>query len=245
MIAHLVWFSYALDAEPLKQSVICAQRTFPPRSKFHVFDECGKEMDEETVAWLQAQGVRYVVTTFNRNGNLNGTSSVLGELAAFMSCTQDPDDVIWKTDCDTSILRPSVMLEPFQRDPNLLGAGIEMPGHGPGWWGPSYAFRREVLDWMEQDFQRIATSMLYPEDIAMSTWLLAAAKHRTRTLTTTKQGGAYAWYRWDSTRVTLADYAKMFAIVTFGARHFMQGRWTASAKRLRQAAAMHIINESL
>lgn len=240
MTTHLVWFSYSLDAAPLLQAVRCAVSTFPQGSKFHVFDQHSAPLDKATVEALQALGVRYSVTTFERNGNLNGASSVVGEIECFRSTGTEEGDLIWKSDCDTLILRPDVMLKRFHADPNLLGAGLEMPGSAFGWWGPSYAYRRAVLGPMLDHFLTYGCpTPNFPEDVAMSVWLQAQNPRRCSTLTTSKTGGSYSWYNWH-TQLSLAEYAARFDIITFGNRAQMPS-FSAVGMRLRQAAFMELM----
>lgn len=245
MSTRVVWFSYKMDALPLLESLACARQTFPAGTTFHVFDQDSAPLDDGTISKLENGGAIYSQTSFERNGNLNGITSVRGEIECFLSAVKDEDDILWKMDCDTLALRPwEVILRHYERDGNLLGCGLRMPCHGYGWWGPSYTYRAAVLPVMQEHFQTLPALKNPCEDIAMSTWLLAANRKRAKTLPTKETGGPWSNYNW-TTQLSLEEYARRFGIVTFGSRYQIkelspaqQREWQADHMRAMRLLAV-------
>lgn len=234
---HVCWFSFSLDAAPLMQSITCAQQTMPAGTAFWVFDQATSPLAPAVVRWCQDRGVDVRATHFDRRRNLNGAASIVGQLDCLLSTAAGPDDVLWKVDCDTLILRPSVYLDQYQARPGLQGAGCYCPMAQVGWWGICYTLRQAAIPTLRQAFAQGCQVARLAEDIYLSRALIAAAPAGdTLTLSTDHKGGAYMSYN-ARTSLTLAEYARRFDIITFGDRDKL-AHLTPAQQRHHQAANM-------
>lgn len=240
--SHVCWFSYHLDALPLMQSVRCAMQTFPSDTAFWVFDQDTAPLPVAVGRWLMDRGVEVRRTSFDRRVNLNGSVSITGQIDCYLSTGAEPDDVIWKVDSDTLVLRPAVYLDHYAARPNLEGAGCYCPRANVGWWGIGYSLRQRVLPALRATFARGCQVSRLAEDIYLSRALIGACPpDQTLTLTTTHEGGAYMSYNF-KTALPLEEYARRFDIVTFGDRTKL-ARLTPPQQRRKQAAAMQLMLE--
>ena len=239
---RVCWFSFVMDGLPLMQSVTCAQETMPPGTTFHVFDQATKPLDAAVVNWLRDRGVSVQRTTFDRRWNLNGAVSICGELECFASVCRADDEIIWKVDCDTLVLRPEVYLKEYRKRAEVNGVGPYCPRAVEGWWGICYTLRGRMIGPMHGLFQRTCQLTRLAEDIYLSRAIIRnSAAADTVTLLTGHEGGAYMSYNW-KTGLTAEEYIRRFDVVTFGNRGQMRplNGWQM---RQKQAAMMALFNE--
>jgi hypothetical protein len=234
---HVCWFTFSLDALPLMQSVTCAMETMPQGTTFWVFDQGDKPLPPQVQRWLQDRGVNVRLTTFDRRKNLNGKTSIEGQLACYAMTGAGENDVVWKVDSDTLVLRPDVYLDGYRKNWKLKGQGCYCPKSSLGWWGICYTLRGETLEPLRRAFTGADALVRLPEDIIISRALIHAVEgNETVTHQTKSSGGAYMNYNF-RTGLTMEEYVRRFDILTFGDRGKI-ARLDGWQQRQKQAAAM-------
>lgn len=233
------WFSFKGDQACLAESVRAFRGVYGQDVPICVFDDRDNPMDADFVATLGLS--LYVLTPWERRGNLNGRDCVLGILAC-LELAGEATGARWiaKTDCDTIIFRPWA---------DLLSTAMFQ---GIYWWpralatGCSYVFRRgapgKLRSWiLTRD--ALATEARWAEDATISFYAAVvfsqgvAIRHDGATAKRRIAGG---WgYRPGATFEIFRDYC----VANFGDRYRLPEDWTPDRKRAEVAATMASFNE--
>lgn len=102
-------FCFSGDALPLRE---CIKGAIAAGLVPYVFDDSHAPLPRHMVTWIQENGGHHILTTFDRNGNLNGTECAVGivrsMIHAMILCRSK---LAVKLDSDTIILDASPFLE--------------------------------------------------------------------------------------------------------------------------------------
>lgn len=97
----MCYFSWGRDARLLElslRSIRRLQMIYPEHDiDVVVVDDCHAPLE------APPDNVRYITTTWDRQGNLNGIENLLGMLGVFQQLVDDGADLIVKLDCDTYV----------------------------------------------------------------------------------------------------------------------------------------------
>ena len=235
------WFSFRGDQECLEQSVRAFRRVYGRDVPICVFDDQADPMEEDFVASLSPS--LYVLTTWERKGNLNGRECVLGILNCLaLACATTRARYVAKVDCDTILFRPWADLE------------SAIAFQGIFWWpralatGCFYVFRADapekLLSWMlvrrvldgDGVFEEDRTISFYSAVVFPRGVVIrhdgCGAKRRI----------AGGWIYSPKTS-KLSDFAEDYCIANFGDRHQMPDDWDNVRKRREVAATMVSFND--
>ena len=102
-------FSFSGDALPLRE---CINGAIAAGLVPYVFDDSNSPLPRHMITWIVENGGFHISTTFNRNGNLNGTDCAIGIVRSMIqSMILTRSKIALKIDSDTLILDASPFLE--------------------------------------------------------------------------------------------------------------------------------------
>ena len=165
-------FTHAPEA-PLLSRCVAAARAGKGDHEFAVVvvEDGNAPLSDITRGELAADGVRVVRSTEPRLGNLRGVRW-FAEQMEIMSDHAGDAEVVLKIDPDTLVLSLSNVLRPLVEDGALLGAGFGEPGSHV--FGPCYAFRRWVVDFVASKY----AGSQQPETAALSRAIAVSNRQR-------------------------------------------------------------------
>ncbi len=129
MMITIVLFTYRGEEELLPIQLAHLSRVLPA-ARVHVFDDVHDAIPDRVAEQLRERHpqLRWHTTQFNRQGNLNGQTCILGMLDAMESAVSidgNKDGCVIKLDSDTLILKPQAIVEPFSRGCRWFAANSE------------------------------------------------------------------------------------------------------------------------
>lgn len=103
----IIYFTYKNDAQILKESLKSVKHTFDKYKNdivysVSVLDEINKELDTDTIKFIQSLNFNYRVTDWDRKGNLIGQQNLVRQVEEFYNESIGYDYII-KIDSDTMI----------------------------------------------------------------------------------------------------------------------------------------------
>lgn len=233
------WFAFRGDQACLAESVQAFRRVYGQNVPICVFDDRDDPMEIDFVTTLRP--TLYVLTSWERKGNLNGQECVLGILEC-MALAGSTTGARWiaKTDCDTIIfkswanLQASAMFQGIYWWPRALATGCnyvmsrEAPERLRSW-----LLVRETMTasakWAEDTTISFYAAVVFPQEVII--------RHDGATANRRIAGG---WgYRPDVTFEIFRDYS----VANFGDRHRLPDDWTPDRKRAEVAATMARFND--
>lgn len=107
-------FTYASDADLLP---ICISHASPHGNVILVDDASNPATDESGALTLGAH--EYVRSTFERGGNLNGSSAIRGMLETYRE--NGTDEWVMQCDSDTLLFRPDLLLSAAPKNATMVG----------------------------------------------------------------------------------------------------------------------------
>jgi hypothetical protein len=95
-------FTFSGDALPLRE---CVNGAIAAGLAPYVFDDINSPLPRHVSTWITENGGFHILTTFNRNGNLNGTACAIGIVRSMVqSMILSRSKIALKIDSDTLIL---------------------------------------------------------------------------------------------------------------------------------------------
>lgn len=136
-------FTYKNDEDLLIYNVKCIDSQNLPNLSIHVIDDENNPISEKrkNELLLINKNIFYRQSKFERNGNLNGKSAVIGILEELISSSDNEEGYSIKLDTDTLILNPNFLKNIYEH--NLALFATLRPGNIPS--GILYCLRNNIL----------------------------------------------------------------------------------------------------
>ena len=233
------WFSFRGDQACLAESVKAFRRVYGEDVPICIFDDSAHPMEPDFVTSLRPS--LYVLTPWERKGNLNGRECVLGILEC-LALAGSATGARWiaKTDCDTIVFRPWADLQS-----TAMFQGIY-------WWpralatGCSYVMRREAPERLRSWLlvrDAMASSAKWAEDVTISFYASVVfpqgviIRHDGATANRRIAGG------WRYRPGVTFEIFRGYCVANFGDRWALPNDWTSDRKRAEVAATMARFND--
>lgn len=152
------WFSYSGDQDILPLSIMAFSQ-HRPDARLVVVDDGLNPCSEATCKKCESMGVEWRVSTWKRDGNLNGTDCILGILTEMQKSVNKGAKTCLKIDCDTLVLR-SPWLADFE---GMIGADDR-----GGVYGCCYALRDYSVTSLCHSFSTTPARQEEPEDMIVA-----------------------------------------------------------------------------
>lgn len=212
IMIHAFIFTYKRNALQAIESALAVQQTLP-EAHVSLIDDSNNPWTPEALAKAKEAGVEYRTSDFNRRGNLNGHSAVVGILETLIQDKPDENDLLIKIDADTAVIGDS-FIQPLLEDPELSYSFCGSKWHVAH--GCAYVIRAKVAYTMLEALQGFELPPKSPEDIVIGDFAISRFQGRVFSawsyLFWTSRWTAWNW----DPKTTAKFYAEHFDVITTG-----------------------------
>ena len=207
-----VWFTFSRDHWLVRMSVESFQRIMPGVPCV-IADEAHSPIPPQARRELMDMGCDYLETGFSRGRNLRGTECIVGMLETMHdACKRHGATHALKIDSDV-LWNRKTWLDPL----TVETAGVGFGSNRRGWFGASYAIRKDLLPKLRRAVLNEPWRCCQPEDLTIYRHLepYGPIKHFYD-----HSGGAFAGWLYDkpATPERIRLYLDRFDLITVGNR---------------------------